>query len=82
MSLSQVTEELTVVDIQHFSFGFDCMCAVAPGISPVPCEFYILLYSADTHTSGFGPVVSPHKRLHFLKHKCVMARWKEVKQRC
>lgn len=37
------------------------MYAVAPGVSLVLQDFYILLYTADIHTSGFGPVVFPHK---------------------
>lgn len=82
MTHLQVTDELTVLDIQHFSFGFDRMHAAAPEISLVLHDFYVLLYTAGIHTSGFGHVVFPHKILHFLQHVCVTARWKALKQRC
>lgn len=78
-----MTEELTGLDTQHFTFVYEWMHAVAPGISLVLHDFYILLYTADIHTSGFRPAVFLHKKPQFPKIcVCVMARQKELKHRC
>lgn len=57
-----MTDELTGLHTQHFTFVYEGTQAVAPGISLVLHDSYILLYTGDIHTSGFRPAAFLHKK--------------------